>query len=54
MRIKVIIKLNPRDIVTLDDIGFNGFASNGHRQDFDFCLQKAIDEFIKKYNKKED
>lgn len=52
MRIKIIVSLTPKQIRKLDKIGEKGLASNGYRQDFDFCLIKAVDEFIKKYDKK--
>lgn len=52
MRLKVIVKLTSKQIRKLDKIGENGLASSGYFQDFDFCLDKAIDEFIKKYYKK--
>ena len=49
---KVIVNINPKRIYKLDEIGRKGLASNGNSQDFDFCLRKAIDEFIKKYEEK--
>ena len=52
MRIKVIIELLPEDVWKLDLIGQKGTASSGYRQDWDFCLRKAIIEFIKKYEEK--
>jgi len=49
MRVKIIVTITTKDIFKLDEIGNKGLASNGHYQDFDFCLTKAIREFIKKY-----
>jgi hypothetical protein len=48
-RVKVIVSLIPRNIAELEEIGFTGKASNGYRQSFEFALDKAIEEFIKKY-----
>lgn len=53
MSIKVVVELTPKDIGALGKIGEKGLASSGYRQDFNFCLQKAIDEFILKYKGKE-
>jgi hypothetical protein len=50
-RIKVIVTLIPEQINKLEVIGRSGVASSGYSQEFDFCLNKAIDEFIKKYEK---
>lgn len=50
MRIKIQVKLTPKQIYKLDKIGWEGSASNGYYQDFDYCLNKAIEEFIKKYD----
>ena len=47
--IKCIVKISNRNLYKLDKIGAKGLASNGYRQDFQFCLTKAIEEFIKKY-----
>jgi len=47
--IKCIVKITPSNIHKLELIGRNGNASNGHSQTFEFCLNKAIEEFIKKY-----
>jgi len=52
MRVKIIVTITTKDIFKLDLIGDEGLASNGHPQDFDFCLTKAIREFIKKYEEK--
>lgn len=49
---KIIVDINPIDIGKLEIIGRNGNASNGYSQDFNFCLRKAIEEFIKKYETK--
>ena len=51
--IKVIVKITSKNLAKLEDIAFEGLASNGHRQEFQFVLNKAIEEFIKKYKKKE-
>lgn len=50
--IKVIVKIKSKSLYELEKIAFSGLASDGYRQDFEFCLGKAIDEFIKKYEKK--
>ena len=47
--VKILVDIDPRQIAKLDEIGFNGYASNGYRQDFQYSLTKAIEEFIKKY-----
>jgi len=52
--VKVIVDIYPSAIAKLDDIAFSGNASNGYRQDFQFVLIKAIEEFIKKYKVKKD
>ena len=44
------MKITAENIAKLEDIAFKGHASNGHRQDFQFALNKAIKEFIKKYD----
>ena len=49
MRVKIIVKITTENIRKLDKIGESGIASSGYRQDFDYCLTKAIEEFIKKY-----
>jgi len=46
------VKISNRNLYKLDEIGAKGLASHGHRQDFQFCLTKAIEEFIKKYEEK--
>ena len=51
MRVPVKVKFIPKDIYKLDEIGRSGNASNGHSQDWQYCLDKAIEEFIKKYEK---
>ena len=51
MRVQIIVTITTKDIFKLDEIGDEGLASNGYPQDFDFCLTKAIREFIKKYEK---
>jgi len=51
MRVKVIIDLICEDIAKLDEIGLSGAASHGYSQNFSFCLDKAIREFIQKYEK---
>lgn len=52
-RVKIVVNLISKHIWKLDEIGARGIVSNGHRQSFDYCLDKAIDEFIKKYGKLE-
>lgn len=47
--VQIVIDIYIEAIWKLEKIGKSGNASNGYRQDFDFCLKKAIDEFIKKY-----
>jgi len=49
MRVKILVDISPENIWKLEQIGRSGNASYGYRQDFDFCLTKAIEEFIKKY-----
>jgi hypothetical protein len=48
-RVKIIITISPDDLAALDLIGQKGTVSSGYRQDWMFCLDKAIAEFIKKY-----
>lgn len=50
--IKVVVKINAENLYKLEEIGFSGLASYGHRQDFQYCLNLAIKEFIKKYDEK--
>lgn len=47
--VKIIVNLNPIDIGKLEEIGRGGKASSGYSQDFLFCIRKAVEEFIKKY-----
>jgi len=47
--VKIIVNINALDIGKLEEIGRSGNASSGYRQDFLFCIRKAVDEFIKKY-----
>jgi hypothetical protein len=47
--VKIEVDIYPIDIGKLEEIGQSGKASSGYRQDFLFCLRKAIEEFIKKY-----
>lgn len=49
MKVKVIVKIAPENVHKLEQIGRSGKASSGYSQDFDFCLAKAIEEFIEKY-----
>jgi len=49
MRIKIKVALLIRDIGKLAEIGESGVASSGYSQTFEYCLDKAIEEFIKKY-----
>ena len=50
MKVKVIVKIVAKDLYKLDKIGREGLASNGYSQTIDYCLDKAIEEFIKKYD----
>ena len=52
--IKIKIKISPRNIGKLGEIAFEGLASQGHRQDFQYCITKAIEEFIKKYENEQE
>lgn len=52
--VKIIVDIYPKAIWKLEEIGRKGLASNGHSQNFQFCLIQAIDEFIKKYKVKKD
>jgi len=45
------IRLPGRQIGQLAEIGEKGWASDGNWQDEDYCIRKAIDEFIEKYRK---
>jgi len=47
--VKVVVEIYTDLIGKLEKIGQSGKASSGYRQDFQFCLIKAIEEFIKKY-----
>lgn len=49
MRIKVIVSINARDLAKLEEIGESGKITDGYKVDIDYCLQKAIDDFIKNY-----
>lgn len=51
----VVIHLNISSftIGILEAIGRSGKASSGYAQDTDFCIQKALDEFIVKYTGKD-
>lgn len=46
---ETLIHISPRCLGQLDKIGRTGKASSGHAQDAEFCIRKAIDEFIEKY-----
>lgn len=48
--IKIILEISPRKIGKLYDIAEQGLASNGHWQDVEYVINKALDEFIKKYH----
>ena len=50
--VKVVINIYFEDIGKLGEIGRSGKASFGHHQTFEYCLNKAIEEFIKKYGEK--
>ncbi|GAF80009.1 unnamed protein product [marine sediment metagenome] len=50
--VKILVDMIPSDIADLENIGRNGKASNGHSQDFKYCLYIAVEEFIKKYGDK--
>jgi hypothetical protein len=47
----VIIHICGRLIGDLYEIGSHGWASSGYSQDEQFCITKAIEEFIEKYKK---
>lgn len=47
--VEIIIKLSGKQLGQLWDIGRYGLASGGYMQDEQFCIYKAIDEFIEKY-----
>lgn len=49
---QVIVEISGRLIGDLNRIGRNGWASSGYAQDERFCIIKAIEEFIEKYDKK--
>ena len=51
-RIKLEITITPENIHRLEQIGKSGVCSSGWSQDWQFCLDKAIEEFIKKYESK--
>jgi hypothetical protein len=46
---KITIRATETEVGILQIIGQMGLASGGYRQDADFCIRKAIDEFILKY-----
>ena len=48
--VKVVVEIYADLIGKLEEIGKSEKASSGYRQDFHFCLIKAIEEFIKKYD----
>jgi hypothetical protein len=50
--LKVLIDIYERDLAILSEIGTSGKASSGYSQTTEFCIQKAIEEFIKKYTGK--
>ena len=50
--VKVILDIYGGHIGKLAEIGISGKASSGYRQDFEFCVNKAIEEFIEKYEEK--
>ncbi len=52
--IKVILKIAPKNVGKLERIGRKGFASSGYWQDFQYCITKAIEEFIKKYENEQE
>lgn len=47
--VEIIIKLSGRQLGQLWDIGRYGLASGGYNQTEQFCIDRAVDEFIKKY-----
>lgn len=47
--VRIIVDIYPSAIFKLSEIGASGEASGGYFQTFEFCLIKAIEEFIKKY-----
>lgn len=50
-KIKVIVKITPKNIGKLEEISNSGTISSGYYQDFQFAIDVAIKEFIKKYDK---
>ena len=48
--VEIKVNLNALHIGKLEEIGRGGNASSGFSQDFMFCLRKAVEEFIKKYD----
>lgn len=46
---EILIYISPRCLGQLDKIARAGKASHGHAQDAEFCIRKAVDEFIEKY-----
>lgn len=50
-RITINISLIVDHMAKLDEIAFKGLASNGRSQSLEYVLDKAIEEFIKKYKK---
>jgi hypothetical protein len=49
---KVLLEIHDRAIGILDEIGRKGLASGEHSQSTEYCIQKAISEFIEKYTGK--
>lgn len=49
MKAKIIMKVDVNDLAKMDTIAKKGTASNGYWQTLEYCIDKAIKEFIEKY-----
>ena len=51
-RVNVLLSVIIEDLAKMEEIAFEGKASNGYRQSLQYCIDKAFNEFIKKYEEK--
>jgi len=50
--VDIIVHISGNILGKLYQIGHDGLASSGYSQDEQFCITKALEEFIQKYTQK--